>query len=303
MLTADIEHITRLRVNSDGTGVRSVVFMHNCPLKCFWCCNPETRVGTNYKTLTTEQLNQYIIRDKLYFANSGGGITFSGGEPLLHSEFILEFINRYCNDFSVNIETSLYSQRKNIEELIPLVDEWYIDFKVSDEKKHREYTGKSNKLIKENLSFLSKKIDRKRITITYPMIPNYNTSVSNIKSMVSFLNSIGINKVSFNPYRKNAESKQIMFGMWAHNISMVDSEMFNSIKCMFVEQGFNVVNENALSGKHKCNYLKQIRRKFCKNNSIPLDITDCFFSGLCNGTCPQCESELDFINSFFNLEL
>ena len=155
--TSDIHHITRLRINSDGEGVRSVIFVHGCPLNCFWCCNPETRFADNFKTLTPEQLNDYIKKDKAYFQNSNGGVTFCGGEPLLYADFIEEYIKEYCTDFSVNIETSLYVEQTELIKLLPLVNEWYIDFKIFDEQKHIEYTGRSNELIKENLRFLTKK--------------------------------------------------------------------------------------------------------------------------------------------------
>ena len=88
MLTANIQTITRLRINVDGEGVRSVVFMHHCPLRCFWCCNPETRTGEGYRTLTVRELYGYLKRDVPYFEKSRGGVVFSGGEPLLQADFL-----------------------------------------------------------------------------------------------------------------------------------------------------------------------------------------------------------------------
>ena len=77
-----VNSIIRLRINSDGEGVRSVIFLQDCPLSCVWCCNPETRFGNRYKEVTVEQLYELIARDQVYFDSTNGGITFSGGEPL-----------------------------------------------------------------------------------------------------------------------------------------------------------------------------------------------------------------------------
>ena len=86
MESVRVNSITRLRIRCDGQGVRSVVFLQGCPLDCFWCCNPEIRAGDDCKTLTGEQLAAYLRRDVPYFLASGGGITFSGGEPFAQAE-------------------------------------------------------------------------------------------------------------------------------------------------------------------------------------------------------------------------
>ena len=204
---ANISSITRLRINEDGPGVRSVVFMCGCPLNCVWCCNPEICMSKSFKTLAVDELYAYISKDIPCFVNSGGGVTFSGGEPLLHTDYIKRFINKYCNGFSSALETSLYTDISNVEILYPLIDRWYIDFKVFDEKKHIEYTGVSNEVIKSNLNFLSRNIDKDKITITYPMIPGFNTSDDNLYDMMTFLSELGIKYIELHPYRKFQEQK------------------------------------------------------------------------------------------------
>jgi len=301
MIAADIHHITRLRVNSDGDGVRSVIFVHGCPLNCFWCCNPETRFTDNFKTLTPEQLNDYIKKDKLYFQNSNGGVTFCGGEPLLYTDFIEEYIKEYCTDFSVNIETSLYVEQTELIKLLPLVNEWYIDFKIFDEQKHIEYTGRSNELIKENLRFLTKKIDLKKIIITFPMITDYNTSAHDMDDMITFLKNLGIYRIALHPYRKEAEYKQNELGLIPTNVSEVNSKLHQSIIQKLVENGFEIVERTILVEKEKCNFLKHIRREICNRNGIKLVISDCSYVGRCTGTCPQCEYELSTINDYISI--
>lgn len=302
MLTADIHHITRLRINSDGDGVRSVVFVHGCPLNCFWCCNPETRFTDDFKTLTPEQLNDYIKKDKPYFQNSNGGVTFCGGEPLLYADFIEKYIKEYCTDFSVNIETSLYIKQAKLIKLIPLVNEWYVDFKIFDEQKHTEYTGNSNDLIKENLRFLTKKLDSKKIVITFPMITNYNTSAQDMDDMITFLKNLGIHRIALHPYRKEAEEKQKKLGFTPTNVLEVNSKLHQSVLKKLVENGFEIVERNVLFEKEKCNFLKHIRKEICKSNGIELDINDCSYDGRCTETCPQCECELSTINDYMSIK-
>ena len=187
MDTANINSITRLRIHSDGDGVRSLIFMQGCPLDCFWCCNPETRYSEKFRTLTTHQLYSYIRGDIPYFLFSKGGITFSGGEPLLWADFIRYFADRYCREFTVDIETSLYSPWEKVKSLIPVIHNWNIDLKVMDESLHEAFTGKKNHIILENIRRLAKEIDPRQIIITYPVIPGYNDTEENIRQMLSFL--------------------------------------------------------------------------------------------------------------------
>ena len=295
---ANVGNITRLRINEDGPGVRSIIFLCACPLNCIWCCNPELCASKRFKSLTAEELYAYIAKDVVYFKNSGGGVTFSGGEPLLHTEFIENFIKNYGQDFSVDIETSLYTKRENLEKLIPLIDCWYIDFKVFDENKHLEYTGVSNEVIKENLRFLRSEINKDKITVTYPMIPGYNTSEENLSHMIAFLKELDIQTIDLHPYRKKQENKHIAIGLEPTVIEELSREKYQSIRERLIQNGFVISQRTFYREKEKCRYLKEIRKKLCQEENIPLDIKDCNFEGRCIGTCPQCEYELEFINKW-----
>lgn len=301
-MTADINHITRLRINSDGVGVRTVVFVQGCPLNCFWCCNPETRYTSEYKTLTPAQLHDYIARDIPYFIHSNGGVTFCGGEPLLYSDFIEEYIRDFCAEYSVNIETSLYVEPEKLIGLIPLVNEWYVDFKVFDEKRHVEYTGETNFMIKDNLRFLSQKTDKSRIIVTFPMITGYNTSKSDVVEMIDFLKDLGIFRIIIHPYRKDAEIKHRKLNLHSRDVPECNPELIEDLKSLLIRYGFEVVKRLPLFEKDKCSYLKQIRKTICESNNIELEINDCTFTGNCTGTCPQCENELSVINTQLSLK-
>lgn len=295
-------NITRLRINSDGDGVRSVVFFYECPLSCLWCCNPETRFGNKFKFVSVNQLYDLIKRDQIYFDATRGGVTFSGGEPLCHTEYICLFLKKYGRFFNANIETSLYSSFDNIKKLIPLINEWYIDFKVFDEEKHVEYTGFSNKIIKENLIRLSDIVDCHKIIVTYPLVPGYNDSADNVDKMISFMKKNGLKRVEIHPYRKNSEIKNEYLGLKYITVDEVSMQTVNIIKGCFLEEGIEVIERDVVTERSKCSFLKDIRRSYCEEHGINIEIPECTYIGPCIGTCPECEKELFQINDWINKE-
>lgn len=295
-MISKINTIIRLRINSDGEGVRTVVFFHDCPLSCVWCCNPETRFGNLYKQISVDELYDLISRDQIYFEMSGGGVTFSGGEPLLYADFIEQFIIKYGNGLNVNIETSLFADFEKVEKLIPYIDEWYIDFKCADENMQKKYTGLSNVKIRDNIKKLSELVGHNQIIITYPIITGVNDSVDNVVQMIEFMKECGVDKVELHPYRKNSEKKYEKLNLEHNEIAPLPNETVFLIRRLFRENGINIIERNVRQERRKCDYLKDIRRKYCAANEIPLKIDECNFKGRCTGTCPKCESELDFIN-------
>ena len=295
--TANINVIIRLRIDSDGDGVRTVVFFYGCPLQCVWCCNPETRFSEKYTVLDTNNLYDLIARDLIYFNATDGGVTFSGGEPLLYADFINKFLNEH-NCIKANIETSLYGSFDNIEKIASQIDEWYIDFKLFDEEKHKVFTDVSNDLIKSNIVKLSKLVERDKIILTFPVIPSVNDSDDNIKQMIAFMKDCGLNKVEIHPYRKKSEMKYGKLGLEQHTFEELSSIKHFHIKKMFSESRIVVLERRPIIERSKCEVLKDIRRKYCKENSIGLNIEDCNYQGRCTGTCPKCEEELKIINEW-----
>jgi len=292
MKEANINSITRLRIHSDGEGVRSVVFMQGCPLDCFWCCNPETRFSESHRRLTTKQLYTYIREDVPYFLFSSGGLTFSGGEPLLWADFIRSFVQRYCSGFAVDVETSLYADWDVIEPLIPLINLWNVDFKVFHPSLHRAYTGQSNEKILDNLRKLACAAGPDRILVTYPVIPGCNDSRENLDSMIIFLQELGITKVEVHPYRKFSEEKHKTLNQPFREIPELSSKQYAEILALFRKNGIVPLERTSLYGKEKCEYLKRLRREICKKWELDVDIAECDITEGCIGTCPRCEQEL-----------
>lgn len=301
MVQGIVNTIRRLRINTDGSGVRSVVFMQNCPLSCEWCCNPETRLPGQGQKLSPEELYREIECDMPYFLYSGG-VTFSGGEPLAQADFLSAFIRTYCRDLSVDIETSLYASREQLDQLMPLISTWYVDFKVFDEQLHWKYTGASNEPIKENLRILSQNVSRDQIIITYPMIPAYNTDIQNIRQMLAFLKELGLRQMKLHPSRSNIQTKYPRCGLPVPQIGELSAEQLDEIRCLITESGFTIVKPDTLFGRKKCAYLKAIRQKICAENELPVPLSECDFQGECIGSCPRCEWELQEIGCYLKMD-
>ena len=197
---------------NDGPGIRTTVFFKGCPLKCKWCHNPETIkptpeilaypekcIGCNMcdkgcfsgarvvcgKEMTANELLNEILLDFPYYTN-GGGVTFSGGEPLMQRYFIFEIIN-LCKDkgISVAIETSLIYFD---EEIFSKLDFVMADLKIWDSQVHEEYTGVKNNVIKENF----KRLDALGIPIIArtPIIPGINQEIDKISDFLKELKNV-----------------------------------------------------------------------------------------------------------------
>ena len=185
---AGVFGISRHRICVDGKGITTLVVVHGCPLDCKYCLNPQCHEESGkIKSRSAGQLYDVVKKDSLYFLATGGGVTFGGGEPLLHHDFIKSF-KALCNDeWCINLETSLYAPTNIVLELAPIIDHWIIDIKDTNNEVYKAYTGKDNLLVKSNLMELIKL--GANITVRVPHIPNFNTpedvarSISELKEM------------------------------------------------------------------------------------------------------------------------
>ena len=112
--------ISRHRLAIDGEGVTTLVAFHGCPLRCKYCLNPHSlSKDTQCIERSVEELIDEVRIDQLYFLATGGGVTFGGGEPLLHSAFIKAFCEQCPKEWRISIESSLNVPRKNVEDVLP----------------------------------------------------------------------------------------------------------------------------------------------------------------------------------------
>jgi pyruvate formate lyase activating enzyme len=186
------------------------VFFQGCPLSCWWCHNPEGQAQTHSLTsaaVSAGEIMKEIEKERIFFEESGGGVTFSGGEPLMQPDFLNLLLDE-CNERGIHtaLDTSGYAAPEVFNRIIDKVDMFLYDIKVIDETLHKKFTSVSNKQILENLKTLSDK--KKDVIIRFPLIPGLTDSDDNIKNIIIFLRELGnIKKIDILPYHKTADGK------------------------------------------------------------------------------------------------
>lgn len=180
---APIIGINRHRLTTDGDGVTTLVAFHGCPLHCKYCLNPQCLSPDGVlRTITPSELYSEVEIDDLYFMATGGGICFGGGEPLLHSKFIVEFAKIMNPEWNIVLETSLNVPLKQLEMVAPLVKEFVVDVKDMDEQTYKAYTTQGNALVTNNLKWLAENGYAAKTLIRLPLIPYYNTEAAQEES-------------------------------------------------------------------------------------------------------------------------
>ena len=208
----------------DGPGIRTIVFLKGCVLRCRWCCNPESqeykiqelvRAGkteTVGKDVTVHEVMLEIEKDSPYYDRSGGGVTLSGGEALCQPDFA-EALLKACHNHGINtaIETTGCAGREAIDKVIPNVDYVLMDIKHTDSKKHKEFTGQPNELILENAKYIAS--ISTDMTIRVPVIPTFNDTPEEIRSIAKFAASLpGVMKLHLLPYHRLGRDKYTGLG-------------------------------------------------------------------------------------------
>lgn len=208
----------------DGPGVRITVFFKGCPLGCVWCHNPEgidpapqtiqlrrpEIVGTK---MSVEQLMDEIEKDRIFFDQSGGGVTLSGGEPLYQPKF-LETLLRSCRQRSIHttLDTSGHAPADIFDCVLELVDLILFDIKLMDNSKHQTYIGAGNHFILRNFHVAcNSSID---IRVRLPIIPGITDQEDNIQAISRLLleNARSI-PVELLPYHRIGEHKYSCLGI------------------------------------------------------------------------------------------
>ncbi len=165
--------LSRLRVETDGEGVTTLIAGAGCPLRCRWCINKEilTRPG---EPVTARELYDRVKIDGLYFLATGGGVTFGGGESLLHADFIARFREVCGPEWRIYVETGLSVPRSAVETAAACADGFIVDVKTFDDGIYRAYTGRDAAVMKENLALLLSLAGPSRVRVRIPLIPEYN---------------------------------------------------------------------------------------------------------------------------------
>lgn len=193
--------INRLRMSTDGRGVRTLIGSYGCPLRCQYCLNPHSwSDSTKPKLYTPEALFDEVKIDNLYFQATEGGLTFGGGEPLLHSSFIKQFSKLCPETWSLYVETSLNVPLENVVEVAGVFDHFFVDIKSMDPEIYHAYTGGKLFLALDNLKWLLENIGAERITVRIPIIPEYADAESQ-KQSIEMIKALGVGKIDAFRYK------------------------------------------------------------------------------------------------------
>ncbi len=199
----------RIRMQTDGKGVTTLVIFHGCPLRCKWCINAFTcDPYAKRKQITPEELYNEVKIDELYFLSTGGGITFGGGEPLLYPDFLLKFREICGKEWHLCAETSLWVPFQNVSKAAECIDMFYIDCKDTNPEIYESYAGRKNSLMLENLEKLLGIVGPERIIVRVPLIPDFNTDEDREKSLEK-LKAMGIKNFDLFNYLTHEEIKQL----------------------------------------------------------------------------------------------
>ena len=196
----------------DGPGIRTTVFFQGCPLRCRWCSNPESwEFKKQEKSPSMDVVLETILKDAVFYRASGGGVTFSGGEPFAQPEFLSEILKR-CKNCGIHtaLDTTCYVERNVLELVVQDVDLFLCDIKHMDSKTHERFTGVGNELILDNIKWLSSL--NSAIVIRFPVIAGFNDDAGNIRQMAEFISSlVNVNRVDILPYNPGGLEKSARF--------------------------------------------------------------------------------------------
>ena len=255
MPTGIVFDIKRFAIH-DGPGIRTTVFLKGCPLDCWWCHNPEGRranpesmrgsagngapvdVG---REMTVTEVMAEIESDILFYDESGGGVTFSGGEPLLQPDFLTALLTDCRRQgLHTTLDTTGYAAPEIIARVAPLVDLFLYDLKLMDDSEHRTYTGVSNAGILENLSRIV--AAGRTVAIRFPLIPGINDGPDHLAQMATYLGDLNLNRIDLLPYHRIHRQKYERLGCPDRlaDLAPPGEDAIERVSAYFRARGFSV---------------------------------------------------------------
>lgn len=204
----------------DGHGIRTIVFLKGCVLRCKWCCNPESQdyriqtmmVQSKPKTIgrdvTVEEVMQEVEKDRGFYRRSGGGLTLSGGESLCQPQFARDLL-RAAKERGINtaMESMACAKYEVIESILPYLDQYLMDIKHMNPQKHKEFTDRSNELMLENARKVAAS-GMTELSIRVPVIPTFNDTPEEIRDIAWFADKLpGVKRIHLLPYHRLGQDK------------------------------------------------------------------------------------------------
>lgn len=254
-LKAYIGNIQHCNVH-DGNGFRTTVFFQGCGMRCKWCQNPElqpikpidVRVDTDNlyekssRLMTVVEVFEECLKEESFFKYHSGGVTLSGGEPMLHKEYCLKLLQELKGrNINTAVETAGYVPFETIEVIYKYVDTFLYDVKLISEDKRKLWLGIEDELDLENLKRLS--LIHNKIVIRIPLIPDVNDINEEFNKIVDFISEIeGIEYIHILPFHQLGAEKYKRIGVKyeMENVPLNDVDRLINCKKLLEEKGYKV---------------------------------------------------------------
>ena len=204
----------------DGPGIRTVIFFKGCPLRCYWCSNPESQSGVpermwnqqkeqettvgNYQTV--DEIVDEVMKDEPFYIESNGGVTFSGGEVLFQAKFATQLAKiLHHKGIHITCETTGFANQDVFNSFIANIDLLYFDVKHYNAEKHKAGIGVDNILILKNLQYAL--ANHSNLIVRIPIIPDFNDSLKDATQFAQLFQLMGVKKIELLPFHQFGEKK------------------------------------------------------------------------------------------------
>lgn len=231
----------------DGPGIRTVIFFQGCKLRCLYCHNPDTWNLKDGNEVTTDDLIKKILRYKPYFERSGGGVTFSGGDPLVQPAFLLELLKK-CKEHGIHttIDTSGYGNPSTYDEILKYTDLVLLDIKHIDSQGYLNLTGSNSDGINSFLAALRR--SKTRVWVRHVVVPGYTDTTEIMDKLSEIINTEvpNVDKIELLPYHLLGVNKYENLGI---NYLLPNVPHMDKARCMELQN--YLISKTSLSNNDK----------------------------------------------------
>ncbi len=281
----------------DGPGIRTTIFFQGCALRCLWCQNPEA-LAFNPDTapdgaMSIPDIIEIVSRDSEYYASTGGGVTLSGGDPLLQNSAGLNRLLSALKEKGIHVsaETSLHVPWEHISGAAPYIDLFIVDLKlVGDDDRHRKLTGQSGELIRENITKLVSL--KANIRFRMVIVPGFNDSNDDIRAAAEFLRSLGHGSIELLKFHNMYEDKARRLGLETESLKITPEQSLAAARraeetykssginalcvdidavrhrAVFTRRVYDIQNAIRESGHSLCFEVSRLKTKYYRKNGF-----------------------------------